>query len=92
MSITRMSIAKYGIPILIIVLLIASFYTPTQVQELVEESFITCVSSVCVEQPGDTASVCESYPPRMGNIMLVKDRETQSRAIIIHLSATSCLN
>lgn len=86
----RLQIAKYGIPIAIVSLLISAFYTPAPEVEPVEQHILACIRSVCIETPDAAASICENYSPRMGNIMLVKDRDTGSRSVVIKMSETTC--
>lgn len=88
----RLTLAKGGIPLLIISLLISLIYVPAEEPESVEENTIACIRAICLESDGDAGGTCENYPPRMGRIMLVRDGDSGTRSVVIRMSETSCNN
>lgn len=88
----RLSLAKYGIPLAIIALLVSLFYVPQEEPEAVEENTIACLRSICLEVEGDAGNSCENFPPRMSRILLVRDGETGTRSLVVRMSETACNN
>lgn len=86
----RLKLAKIGIPILIVGLLISIPYTADNKSESVEQSTMACVVAVCVEEAGEAGDFCESHPPRMSRIMIVRDGDTGARSVVVKMSDTAC--
>lgn len=87
---SRLQIAKVGIPILIAALLLSIPYTADNKAESVEHSLMVCLTSVCNEENGTAGSLCDYSPPRMSRIMIVRDGDTGTRSVIIKRSDTVC--
>lgn len=87
---SRLKIAKIGIPLLIVALLLSIPYTADNKAESVEHSMMICLSSVCSEENGGAGSLCDYSPPRMSRIMIVRDGDTGTRSVIIKRSDTVC--
>lgn len=88
----RLTLAKFGIPLLIVGLLVSLAYSPSEEPETIEEHKIACIRAICLESEGDAGSTCETYPPRMGKIMLVRDGDSGTRSVVIRMSETACNN
>ena len=88
----RLTLAKLGIPLLIVGLLASTFYVPKEEPESVETNIIACVRAVCTEIEGGAGNTCESYPPRMSRLLLVRDGDSGTRSIVIRMSETACNN
>lgn len=88
----RLKIAKYGIPLIGIGLLISLFYGPKLPREQVEQKLFACVTAICYEQDGGAGPLCEKYPARMSKIMLMRDSDSGARTLMVKMSDTVCNN
>lgn len=88
----RLTLAKVGIPALMLGLVVSAFYVPKEEPESVEENMIACLRAICLETEGGSGSACENYPPRMSRIMLVRDGESGTRSLVVRVSETACNN
>lgn len=89
---SRLTLAKIGIPMLIAGLLFSAFYVPKEESESVETNIIACVRAICTEIEGGAGNTCESFPPRMSRLLLVRDGDSGTRSVVIRMSETACNN
>lgn len=88
----KIKIARYAIPIAIVLLVISVFSDRKQNVEPVEHTQTSCISEICQEYESGAGSICNRYPPRISKIMLVRNSETGSRSIVVKMSDTVCSN
>lgn len=77
---------------LIVGLLFSAFYVPKEEPESVETNIIACVRAICTEIEGGAGNTCESFPPRMSRLLLVRDVDSVTRSVVIRMSETACNN
>lgn len=88
----RLTLAKWGLPAIMIGLIVSALYVPKEEPESVEENMIACLRAICLESSSGAGNACENYPPRMSRIMLVRDGESGTRSLVVRMSETACNN